>query len=109
MSRPGDAIWSDGRAWIRDTTAYGDHKVWWWCPTSGNGVFRRLSEVRQADDFRWLVRGGKRVVHADDCPPQSAHEAYTFQIANLTVTITLTKSQATHLTWLLGRCHLQYT
>ena len=84
MSCPGDVIWSDGRAWMRGTTTYGDHKAWWCHPTSGDGVFRRLSEAKQADDFRWLVKDGNRVIHAEDCPPQVAYEAYTFQIAHLT-------------------------
>lgn len=85
MSEPGDVVWADGQAWIRGTTAYGDHKAWWCHPLPVSGeVYRRLSEAKQADDFRWLVKDGKRVVHAEDCPPQVAYEAYRFQISNLT-------------------------
>lgn len=82
MSDPGDVVWSGGRAWQRGK--YGSShgvKAWWI-----NAAVRTetLKALRKADDFRWLVKEGKRVVHADDYPPQVAHEAYTFQIANLT-------------------------
>ncbi|HQW90864.1 MAG TPA: hypothetical protein PK478_13490, partial [Nitrospira sp.] len=53
---------------------------WWVNPAVGTAT---LEELRHADDFRWLVRDGKRVVHADDCPPQVAYEAYAFQASNL--------------------------
>ena len=63
MSEPGDVIWSDGRAWIRGTTAYGDHKAWWCHPLPVSGeVYRRLSEAEQADDFMWLVKDGIPIV-----------------------------------------------
>ena len=52
MSEPGDVVWADGQAWIRGTTAYGDHKAWWCHPLPVSGeVYRRLSEAEQADDF----------------------------------------------------------
>jgi len=82
MSRPGDVVWSDGRSWQRGI--YGSARgatAWWVNPAVGTAT---LEELLQADDFRWMVNHGKRVVNADDCPPQAAHEAYTFQIANLT-------------------------
>ncbi len=68
MSRPGDVVWSGGRAWQRGR--YGsavDVKAWWVNPAVGTAT---LHTLRMADDFRWLVKDGKRVVHADDCPPQ---------------------------------------
>ena len=83
MSRPGDVVWSRGRAWLcRNDYFGGAGKLWWMACTEA--VCEALAYLREHDDFRWLVKDGKRVVHADDCPPQVAYEAYTFQIANLT-------------------------
>ena len=83
MSRPGDVVWSDGRSWQRGI--YGSARgatAWWVNPAVGTAT---LEELLQADDFRWMVNHGKRVVNADDCPPQAAHEAYTFdQLADMT-------------------------
>lgn len=63
MSESGDVVWSDGRAWIRGTTAYGDHKAWWCHPLPGSReLYRRLSEAEQADDFAWLVKDGIPIV-----------------------------------------------
>ena len=63
MSEPGDVVWADGQAWIRGTTAYGDHKAWWCHPLPVSGeVYRRLSEAEQADDFMWLVKDGIPIV-----------------------------------------------
>lgn len=81
MSESGDVVWSDGKSWQRGI--YGSArgvKAWWVNPAVGTAT---LEELRHADDFRWLVRDGKRVVHADDCPPQVAYEAYAFQASNL--------------------------
>ena len=82
MSEPGDVIWSDGRAWMR--TDWSEQSRWITESNALPGHRTALRSLKAHDDFRWLVRGGKRVVHADDCPPQSAYEAYTFQIARLT-------------------------
>ena len=82
MSRPGDVVWSRGRAWLcRNDYFGGAGKLWWMACTEA--VCEALAYLREHDDFRWLVKDGKRVVHADDCPPQVAYEAYQFQISNL--------------------------
>ena len=82
MSRPGDVIWSDGRAWMR--TDWSEQSRWITESNALPGNRTALRSLKAHDDFRWLVKDGKRVIYAVDCPPQVAYEAYTFQIANLT-------------------------
>jgi len=60
MSRPGDVVWSGGRAWQRGR--YGsavDVKAWWVNPAVGTAT---LHTLRMADDFRWLVKDGIPIV-----------------------------------------------
>ena len=78
MSRPGDVVWADGRAWMRTDW---DEKSRWITESIARPENRTtLKALKQHDDFRWLVRDGYRQIN--DYP--LAHEAYRFQIANLT-------------------------
>ena len=78
MSRPGDVVWADGRAWMRTDW---DEKSRWITESIARPENRTtLKALKQHDDFRWLVRNGYRQIN--DYP--LAHEAYRFQIANLT-------------------------
>ena len=51
-----------------------------WPSAPHSDRWTRLRHLKQFDDFRWLVRDGYRKIN--DYP--LAHEAYRFQIANLT-------------------------
>lgn len=78
MSEPGDCVWADGRAWMRTDW---DEKSRWITESIARPENRTtLKALKQHDDFRWLVRNGYRQIN--DYP--LAHEAYRFQIANLT-------------------------
>jgi hypothetical protein len=80
MSRPGDVVWADGRSWTH-LNVVAAKKHWWHGPSAPHSDrWTRLRHLKEFDDFRWLVRDGYRKIN--DYP--LAHEAYRFQIANLT-------------------------
>ena len=78
MSKPGDVVWADGRAWTR--TNWPEKSRWVTESDALPGNRAALQSLKMHDDFRWLVRDGYRKIN--DYP--LAHEAYRFQIANLT-------------------------
>ncbi len=77
MSKSGDVVWSDGRAWQRfsdltwqrkDPDSYliseewRNEKRWWVRPMLGGIASQTLANLKQADDFAWLVKDGIPIV-----------------------------------------------
>ena len=89
MSRPGDVVWADGRSWTH-LNVVAAKKHWWHGPSAPHSDrWTRLRHLKEFDDFRWLVRDGYRKIN--DYP--LAHEAYRFQIANLTELLAQAESE----------------
>ena len=58
MSEPGDCVWADGRAWMQTDW---DEKSRWITESIARLENRTtLKALKQHDDFRWLVKDGKR-------------------------------------------------
>ena len=57
MSRPGDVVWADGRAWMQTDW---DEKSRWITESIARLENRTtLKALKQHDDFRWLVKDGE--------------------------------------------------
>ena len=61
MSCPGDVVWADGVAWQRDDDYVGDtEKQRWLAPAAPTGAgHKTLKELKEFQDFRWLVKNGE--------------------------------------------------
>jgi len=77
MSEPGDVVWADGRTWQRfsglkwqrkDPESYliseewRNEKRWWVRSVLGGIAAQTLANLKQADDFEWLVKDGIPIV-----------------------------------------------
>ena len=77
MSKSGDVVWSDGRTWQRfsdltwqrkDPDSYlipeewRNEKRWWVRPMLGGIASQTLANIKQHDDFAWLVKDGIPIV-----------------------------------------------
>ena len=61
MSEPGDVVWATGFAWQRDDDYVGDtEKQRWLAPGVPTGAgHKTLKELKEFQDFRWLVKNGE--------------------------------------------------
>lgn len=86
MSKNGDVVWADGRAWQRDNNWEQQPKQWWTDPTFDEQV--TLKDLKEHDDFIWLVYDGELVdgiVPAENwackmCDRQDYHEHFVEDI-----------------------------
>lgn len=63
MSNPGDVVWSDGRAWMRRWDSFGGSQKMWWMAYQGELYeWNSLANLKQRDDFEWLVKSCTPVV-----------------------------------------------
>lgn len=62
MSKNGDVVWADGKSWQRDNEWEGEEKQWWIAPAiTGLKGHKTLKELKQREDFEWIVKNGKLV------------------------------------------------
>lgn len=63
MSEPGDVVWADGRAWMRRHDSFGgSQKLWWMTCRDECYEWNALANLKQHDDFEWLVKDGIPIV-----------------------------------------------
>lgn len=79
MSKPGDVVWADGRAWTR--TNWPEKSRWVTESDALPGNRAALQSLKMHDDFRWLVKDGKCVVSGELLELQAAASFHEGQIA----------------------------
>ena len=82
MSSPGDVAWADGRAWMRRHDSFGgSQKLWWMTCSAESYAWNTLANLKQHDDFEWLVKAGTPVVIGELLKLQGAALFHEGQIA----------------------------
>jgi hypothetical protein len=69
-SKPGDVVFAFGCTWVRRPSWTHDtrnRKDWWWKATEDDPhfVWATLNELRESDNFQWLIQNGDVVPNYD--------------------------------------------
>ena len=60
MSKPGDVVWADGRAWLRDDYWSQLGTKNYWIASDADADARSTKHLKAFKDFRWLVKNGQQ-------------------------------------------------
>lgn len=76
MSKPGDVVWADRRAWMRgySTGTYRDKHYWHNHVDAEYIDWKRLKDLRSAKDFAWVVKNGKSVTEDYESSVTAEHK-----------------------------------
>ncbi len=60
MSKTGDVVWANGRAWMKSfgSGSLTEKKKWHHHPNYEYIEWLKLKDLKKCDDFQWLVKNG---------------------------------------------------